>query len=324
MWGGVAGLLPPLAPKIGALAASALNPFDLWIDQQFLAEHVWPYIRDAAFVHDRFFQFGGPPLDEIDVALGAGSKVPLQWGYCRHGVMVWPKHDQFVGASLREYGEWSQDEVALLGAWLARGDSVVEGGANLGAHTMALARAVGPQGKVLAFEPQAEVARLLKYNADINGLANVDVRVCALGAESGQVSVPVPDYSVMQNFGGFTTGAGPASVEVASLDDLLLERLDLLKLDVISRFRPVLYVENDRRDLAEALIAFISQKGYRLWWHTPFLYSPDNWRKQGKDLFSKVLSVNMLCLPSERSPGSLPHLEAVAGKSAAWPSWVSQ
>lgn len=336
MWGGVAGLLPPLTPKINALAKAAHNPLNVWIDQEFLAEHVWPYIRDAAFVQDRTFEFGGPAITEIDVTQGVRSTAPLEWGYCRHGVMVWPRFDQFIGASLREYGEWSEEEITLLTAYISRGDVIVEGGANVGAHTLALARAVGSEGRVLAFEPQSEVCRVLKYNAGINGLDNVVARCCALGIVSGCTSVIRPDYSVAQNFGAFTTGQGSETVEMTCIDDLCLDRLDLLKLDVqghelkvlqgaaraIAQFRPVLYLESDQRELAQTLIAFVRQIGYQLWWHTPFLYSPNNWKRQAKDVFPKILSVNMLCLPPERSAAPQHHhLELI--RDQPWPSWVS-
>lgn len=49
MWGGVAGLLPPLAALIEAHAAAGGNR---WRDQMFLRHQIWPLIRGHCLVHD--------------------------------------------------------------------------------------------------------------------------------------------------------------------------------------------------------------------------------------------------------------------------------
>ena len=88
-----------------------------------------------------------------------------------------------------------------------------------------------------------------------------------------------------------------------------LKRVDLIKVDVegmegkviagalktISRFKPLLYVENDRPDKSVALIEQIMGLGYTPYWHLPPIYNPDPTQEAG------VVSVNMLCVP----PGKL-------------------
>jgi len=49
---------------------------------------------------------------------------------------------------------------------------VVDIGANIGCHTVPIAKAVAPHGSVLAFEPQPRIFQLLAANITINGLAN--------------------------------------------------------------------------------------------------------------------------------------------------------
>jgi hypothetical protein len=70
--------------------------------------------------------------------------------------------------------------------------------------------------------------------------------------------------------------------------------------NLISRYRPLLYVENDRIEKSPALIAQLMGLGYRLFWHLPPLFNPNNWRGESADMWGGIVSVNMLCIPRER------------------------
>lgn len=77
-------------------------------------------------------------------------------------------------------------------AWLAEnvhaGDVVYDVGANIGFHTLLMARLTGTAGAVYAFEPlPANVERLVK-NAGLNDLEHVHVVAAAVGARDGRVS----------------------------------------------------------------------------------------------------------------------------------------
>jgi hypothetical protein len=69
---------------------------------------------------------------------------------------------------------------------------------------------------------------------------------------------------------------------------------------LIARFRPILYVENDRPETSEALIRHLLGLDYRLYWHLPPLYNPRNFFGESENVFSNIVSVNMLCLPRAR------------------------
>ena len=68
----------------------------------------------------------------------------------------------------------------------------------------------------------------------------------------------------------------------------------------IEKYRPVLYVENDRREKSPSLIRFIQSLGYRMWWHLPPLYNPANYLGNHENIFANMVSINLLCLPKER------------------------
>ena len=77
------------------------------------------------------------------------------------GAMLYltPIMDTMIGRSLETIGGWEQPASALLRALVGRGDVVVDVGANVGAHALPLAAAVGRSGRVHALEPQVKEER---------------------------------------------------------------------------------------------------------------------------------------------------------------------
>lgn len=233
----------------------------------------------------------------------------------RFGRMLVNRNDVYIGQSLLTYGEYSWGEVELFQQLLQPGDWVIEAGANIGAHTVPLAQWVGDSGRVWAIEPQRRVFQLLAANVALNSLAHVHTVQAALDRQPGTVQMPLLDPDGPHNFGGVSANSGTRTetVPATTIDALEVPRCRLLKIDVegmetaviegaratIARCRPVLYVENDREQHAAALIALLRSLGYRLWWHCPPLFNPQNFNAAGDDIFGNIVSRNMLCLPEE-------------------------
>lgn len=125
---------------------------------------------------------------------------------CRHGLMLFNTNDRFIGALLDQYGEFSEEENEIFLQILKPGMTVVEAGANIGVHTLAIAQKVGPAGRVLAFEPQRSVFQILCANLALNGLEQVEPHWAALGKADGVIAVPRLDSAQRQNFGGLSLG----------------------------------------------------------------------------------------------------------------------
>ena len=225
--------------------------------------------------------------------------------------MLFNPRDQYVGRALDIYGEYSPDEAALFSALLRPGAVVLDIGAHVGAHTLVFARAVGPAGGVLSFEPQRPIFLCLCANVALNGFEHVYTYHAAVGAQAGEITVPRLDYAAEANFAGLELGAGGLAGEktpVIAIDDLGLEQCHFVKIDVegmelevlrgaaqtLARHRPVLYVENDRPDRSRALIEHIEGLGYALYWHRPPMFSPHNANGRADNIFGEVVSVNML------------------------------
>jgi FkbM family methyltransferase len=78
-------------------------------------------------------------------------------------------------------------ETAILGE-LGEGQVFYDIGANIGWYSLLAARAVGPGGSVLAFEPSLSNASLTQHNAAVNRFSNVTVVCAGLTDKDGWVT----------------------------------------------------------------------------------------------------------------------------------------
>ena len=227
----------------------------------------------------------------------------------KHGPMIAFTGDQFMTPTLEKVGEYAPQEWAVLDQLTKPGKTVVEVGANIGVHTIPLARKCAP-GPLYCFEPQQRVFQVLCANLALNDIGNAIAYPEAVGEAEGEVVVPPIDYEGALNLGGVSmrpAGSPGARVRVVNLDSLRLPSLDLLKVDVegfepavirgaretIARCRPNIYIENDRPQHQGDLIKLIAGMGYTLYWHAPALAPAEVF---GGRLF---LSLNMVCFPNE-------------------------
>ena len=171
--------------------------------------------------------------------------------------------------------------------------TVVDVGANVGTFALALARCVGAQGKVHAFEPQRIIFQMLAGSVALNSLTNVYCHHLALGECEGRLEIPQFDYSQPLNFGSIeftaeqvekleqTRRHDPQNIEYVSLttlDRFEFDPVHLIKIDAegmemrilegaigtLRRCRPVLYVEFLKSDKA-AIQQFVAALDYAIY-----------------------------------------------------------
>lgn len=238
----------------------------------------------------------------------------------RHGHFYYNVNDQYIGRSLHLYGEWSEAEVHLFGQIVRPGDVVLEAGANIGSHTVALSRLAGPTGRVHAFEPQAQVHQLLCANLVANGCQNAWTYQCAVGAQDGSVEMADVNFDAPNNFGAVSLhlqGFPTRPVPIRTIDTLGLSRLDFLKADIegfepqmlagavetLQRCRPIVFIESvnpHTGDCSEALRDHFTALGYQCWHYITPLFNPHNHAGWPHDEFKDIWSFDMLCVPSGR------------------------
>lgn len=171
------------------------------------------------------------------------------------------------------------EPLSRLKRLLAPGGRIVEVGANIGNHLVWYAQHLAPEA-ILPVEPNPAAIALLDANIAANGLEPVvDRRGIGLGAgrAEGRFRAETADAD---NLGATTLVADPEGpLRVVALDALVgEERVDFIKIDaegmelevlegaagVISRDRPVIWVETLRRNILPFAQGWCRANGYGL------------------------------------------------------------
>ncbi|MDP2151302.1 MAG: FkbM family methyltransferase [Parvibaculum sp.] len=132
--------------------------------------------------------------------------------------------------------EFDAEEFAFAGEVLAPGDICLDVGANVGFYSLFFASRVGPQGKVIAFEPHPLMFARLKTNIALNpDISCIVPENCAVYSQEGEMAL----VEGSGNFGETklgNEGPGTVTVKVVRLSRYLetggLSPVKLMKIDV--------------------------------------------------------------------------------------------
>jgi FkbM family methyltransferase len=111
-------------------------------------------------------------------------------------------------------GRLEPASLALFARAIAPGATVWDIGANVGLFTLAAARAAGPAGRVVAFEPFPDNVAALKRHLHLNAVTNVEVVEAAVGREAGRARMAAGDSLSEARL----AADGAVEVPVVSLD----------------------------------------------------------------------------------------------------------
>jgi FkbM family methyltransferase len=232
----------------------------------------------------------------------------------RYGTLIYNKNDVRVGRSIELYGEYCERAIVVFDQMLAAGHVILDIGANIGAQTLFFARKVGPEGNVLAFEPQRLVYQTLCGNMAINSITNVHCWNAAVGAKQGQIVVPRVDHERSIDLSSVEVGSTAGDrVPVIAIDDMNLPRCDVIRIaapgmeaailegaaSLLKRVKPILYVSSQLDPLREAeLLQKILSLGYASYWHGAELFNPHNYAGNLENVFANQSVRSLLCIDS--------------------------
>jgi FkbM family methyltransferase len=154
------------------------------------------------------------------------------------GYVVVPADDEIMLAYLAEVGDPEPGPRSLIETVLRPGGVFVDVGANLGVHTLAAAGAVGPSGRVIAFEPFPATAEALRSTVAVNGFVDrCEIFELAAWDQPGEHRLLLGATSGHHSLVSPISKGNPddvVTVRTARLDDVLgpEARVDLVKIDV--------------------------------------------------------------------------------------------
>ena len=202
----------------------------------------WP----ALALTRRWFDAYGKPSDDLESRvrhlrfLQLAEPRLMDWV---DGLQVLIVPGEGISRALLASGQYEPCTVAVLHRLLQPGQTFIDVGANIGLISMLASRAVGPEGRVVSFEPsRRECARLVGH-LERNSLANVETHRVALGNRNGTADLRVAALS----HGGMSTleesfahssvsEAYTEAVPIRRLDDVVAERaihaVHVMKIDV--------------------------------------------------------------------------------------------
>jgi len=238
----------------------------------------------------------------------------------RYGKMRIIDADSVVSRSLAVYGEWAMDELNLLGQIIAPGMCVLDIGAFIGTHTLAFSEFVGDQGKVYSFEPRKEIYTILAENIALNNLKNVTSLNIGLAEKEDVLSLQSLDISQGINFGGLALDSNDGllstntyQVRVSTIDNIDIEKLDVIKLDVegmerrvldgaiktILRDRPVIFCECNSLIAGSEMLEFCKSVHYDVYGLLASAYNPKNFNAIKDNFFGAAKELALVLIPRE-------------------------
>ena len=142
-----------------------------------------------------------------------------------------------LALSISHYGTYEELESKIMEEKIEMGNIVVDVGANIGLHTLNMARIVGNTGQVFAFEPDPSNFEILRKNVKINNYQNIILEQKAVGDKHGRTTLYQSDHPGKHRIFPQTEQAkSQVQVELTNLDNYfdsdMIDKINFIKIDV--------------------------------------------------------------------------------------------
>ena len=160
---------------------------------------------------------------------------------------------------IHEQGKWFEKEMQFLDAFLKPGMQAIDIGANYGVYTLSIARILGPEGRLWAFEPATSTKAYLGSSLAENNFENVELIQAALSNVSGTAKLSLNVNSELNEITDSPT-SDYEEIPLLTLDkcrqDLNWESIDFIKIDAEGQEENILQGGRRLLDECSPLIMF--------------------------------------------------------------------
>lgn len=141
-----------------------------------------------------------------------------------------------VGRAIASHGVYDLPVTEAIVRLAETCDTALDIGANIGYMSLVLGLATGPLGRVVSFEPNAEVLARLRSNVESwrsRPIAPIEINSIALSDRDGQGYLSFPSgYYRNSGMARLEAGASGVPVKLQRLDSLGIDSVGLMKIDV--------------------------------------------------------------------------------------------
>ena len=176
----------------------------------------------------RFLKNFGQPYF-FDISLGDES----------FAIQINPYKNGCVDEVIENTGRWEPELETLLKKLLVKGGVFLDIGANIGYHSLAVAKKYSNSVQVYSFEPQPSLCSQINASIKKNNLTNIHVVPFALSNQDGELQINIPEENVggsslIPNLNYHIAFKRPVLIQVKTLDVLAKDygRVNVIKLDV--------------------------------------------------------------------------------------------
>ncbi|HCI47684.1 MAG TPA: hypothetical protein DFI00_10355 [Rhodospirillaceae bacterium] len=136
---------------------------------------------------------------------------------------------------LLEQEDWFEDEIGFIRKLAQPGVNMLDIGANFGLYTLAMAKAIGGDGRFWAVEPASNTAGFLRRSVAANDFKAIEVLQMALSDSDGDGYLTIESSSELNALAD-GPGANTEQVKLSTLDKLMAEQFgdvqfDFMKID---------------------------------------------------------------------------------------------
>jgi FkbM family methyltransferase len=196
----------------------------------------WPWMGEREWLLDEIHRVQqrnkdgtGEQLTPLD---GITRPRAIEW--CdspQYGAIAGVVEDETLFAQVKAGRLWEPEVAAQFDTYILPGSIAIDGGANIGVHSIAMAVRQPGLRRVIAFEPHPEIFQALTANAQRRPV--IDARQMALGDKRGTMTMlplgnsPNPAAARLHDL-----DAIGAKVRICRIDDFEFENVSFIKIDV--------------------------------------------------------------------------------------------